>query len=1226
MKCLKCHFQNPEGLTLCSKCGAELEKVCPRCSFSNPPRFKFCGQCGHDLNLHIEPSPRELSFDEKLERIQKYLPGGLTQKILAQKGKIEGERKQVTVMFCDMAGFTSLTERLGPEEVYTLMDQVYEILIHKVHDYEGTVNEMTGDGIMALFGAPIALEDACQRAIRSAFAIHRDINEFSDQLKTEKRIPAIRMRIGIHTGPVVVGTLGNDLRVDFKAVGDTVNLASRMEGLADPGTTYVTEDAFKLTEGFFRFEALGKKKVKGKEEPIPVYKVLSAKDAVSRPRLGCERRVYSEMVGRESELNRLELQVMMAINGQGSVVNIIGEAGIGKSRLVTELKKREVVHRVSLLEGRAISIGRNLSYYPIIDLLKQWARIRADDGEVAALGKLEAAVRGLFPGDVGEVLPFVATLMGMNLWGRYAERVKGIEGEALEKLILKNVRELLIKATERTPLVIVIEDMHWADTSSIDLMESLFSLAGAYRILFLNVFRPGHKETGDRIAARTKERLPARCVEIVLEPLDKRMSESLVSNMLDIDGLHQAVIWQIIQRAGGNPFFIEEVVRSLFDQGAIIRREGRVEVTEKAITIVKDIPPTITDVLMARIDRLEEKTRHLVKVASVIGRSFFYRILSDVASEVEDIPGKLRFLSEIQLLQAQERMGEVEYLFRHALAQEAAYESLLPPKRRELHLKVAHSIEKIFKERLSEFYGMLAYHYSRAEDREKTEEFLIKAGEEALRSAASDEALHYYEEALQLYMKKSGKDADPEKVAMLEKNIALALYNRGRHEEALGHFDRALEHYWGKFPKNAVSRLFEFLSAFLHLVTALFIPSLKFKRTPTERDLLVFDLFYKKCKALAITNPKRFFIEFFFFHKTITAFDLQKFENGTGIFVSASPLFSFSGISFALSRRLLDFVRHRIYRDDVRTSTIYDLCETMHNFLEGNWKEIGNYDDDLIMKNCDIGEIWDATQLLYWHALPCIYQGSLEIAESILSRLDYIFQVYQYDLAKTYKHELKSCLLVECHKYSDALIEIKDGIDFEEQAGPGFWELYVCEARIYTSMGEIEKANNYLEQADRIRRQIRPVPFQMTGFYRAELEYNLYQLKEMLGNGNKMKLSEYRKKAIRSVRTLLRNARKVARYRTESYKLTGEYYWLMNKQEEALRWWHNAIKEGERLGARLQLAGVYFELGKLLLGPGSKHRVFDGISAEDYLKMARTLLEEIKLQSYLDELSQATRG
>jgi class 3 adenylate cyclase len=254
MKCPKCQISNPEGANFCVECGGKLEIICPICGIGNALSYKFCNKCGHKLSPPSEAPPQDLSFDEKLTKIQRYLPKGLTEKILSQKDRIEGERKHVTVMFCDMEGFTHLAEKLGPEEAYSIMDQVYEILIHKVHDYEGTVNEMTGDGIMALFGAPIALEDAAQRAIRSAYSIHREIARFSDRLKQEKvNIAPLKMRIGIHTGPVVVGTLGNDLRVEFKAVGDTVNLASRVEGLAEPGATYVTAETFKLTEGFWIF-------------------------------------------------------------------------------------------------------------------------------------------------------------------------------------------------------------------------------------------------------------------------------------------------------------------------------------------------------------------------------------------------------------------------------------------------------------------------------------------------------------------------------------------------------------------------------------------------------------------------------------------------------------------------------------------------------------------------------------------------------------------------------------------------------------------------------------------------------------------------------------------------------------------------------------------------------------------------------------------------------------
>ncbi|MFC1895365.1 adenylate/guanylate cyclase domain-containing protein [Thermodesulfobacteriota bacterium] len=305
MKCPKCEFENPDGMAFCGRCGSKLDRVCPECGFSNPSDFAFCGKCGHHLNAPQKQPPKDLSFEDKLHKIQRYLPKGLTEKILSQRDKIEGERKPVTVVFCEMEGFTALSERIDPEEAYTIMDQVYEILIHKVHDYEGTVNEMTGDGIVALFGAPIALEDAPQRAIRSAYAIHREMVRFNEKMKQDgKSIPTLKMRIGIHTGPVVVGSLGNDLRVEFKAVGDTVNLASRMENLAEAGTTYVSEDTFKLTEGFFRFEGLGERQVKGKAEAVGVYRVIGPSTLRTRFDVNAERGL-TPFVGRERELELL---------------------------------------------------------------------------------------------------------------------------------------------------------------------------------------------------------------------------------------------------------------------------------------------------------------------------------------------------------------------------------------------------------------------------------------------------------------------------------------------------------------------------------------------------------------------------------------------------------------------------------------------------------------------------------------------------------------------------------------------------------------------------------------------------------------------------------------------------------------------------------------------------------------------------------------------------------
>ena len=734
---------------------------CPKCQFENQDGSKFCNDCGHKFSLIPVTTKNNFPNDIQINRIQRFLPKGLTEKILLQKGKIEGEKRQVTILFCDMKNFTPMVEKLGPEKSYSIMDEIYEILIHNVHDFEGTVNEMTGDGIMALFGAPVALEDAPIRALRSALSIHEEISKFRN--KDINSFP-IKMRVGIHTGPVIVGALGNDLRVEFKAVGDTVNLASRMEGLAEPGSTYITKETYQFGKGLFQFEELGDKKIKGKKEFVSVYKLISAQKDIYRPRIGFERMIYSKMVGRDNELDKIELQIMKAVNGEGSVLNIIGEAGIGKSRIIAELKNRELMEKVVLLEGHAISIGRNLSFYPIINLLKHWAQIKEDDSEALALSKLENSFRIVCQEDWQDTLPFIATLMGMKLSGRYAEIIKGIEGEAFQKNILKSMKDLLTMATELNPIAIVMEDLHWADASSIELLEFLFRISETVRIVFINVFRPGYKETGDRIIETLKERPSIYSFDIRLEPLEEKETESLIHNMLNVKGFYHNVKDKIIQRADGNPFFVEEVVRSLIDQGALVKKNDVFEMSDKIDSMV--IPHTINDVLMARIDRLEEKTRNLMKVASVIGRNFFYHIISKVADTTKDIDCRLDYLKTIQFIREYKRIDDIEYMFKHALVQEAAYESILIQKRKKIHRKVAQSIEMVFKKKLHEFYGMLAFHYSKAEDEEKTEEYLIKAGEEALKSSASSEALHYYNEALNLYLNKYGETADPGKIAI----------------------------------------------------------------------------------------------------------------------------------------------------------------------------------------------------------------------------------------------------------------------------------------------------------------------------------------------------------------------------------------------------------------------------------------------------------------------------
>ena len=400
---------------------------CPKCGHDNREKAKFCDQCGHDLT----PSERSTAIDYR--RPHSYTPRHLAEKILTRKSAIEGERKLVTVMFADVAGFTPMSEKLDPEQVHEVMDGCFRILLDEIHKCEGTVNEFTGDGVMALFGAPIAHEDHAQRACYAALAVQHAMVPYGEKISRDCGID-FKMRIGLNSGPVVVGAIGDDLRMDYTAQGDTVNLAARMESNAQPGTVLVSEQTYRLAGESFQFDSLGKIQVKGKDKPVEAYRL---KDEAYKARSRSEREIYSEMVGRDQELARLELQILKAVNGEGSVVNVIGEAGIGKSRLLAELKKRDVVKRVSFLEGRAISMGRNLSFHPVIDLFKNWALIREDDPESAALSKLETAVRRVSSEEADEILPFVATMMGMKLSGKHADRIKDVAGESLEKLIFK---------------------------------------------------------------------------------------------------------------------------------------------------------------------------------------------------------------------------------------------------------------------------------------------------------------------------------------------------------------------------------------------------------------------------------------------------------------------------------------------------------------------------------------------------------------------------------------------------------------------------------------------------------------------------------------------------------------------------------------------------------------------------------------------------------------------
>jgi class 3 adenylate cyclase/tetratricopeptide (TPR) repeat protein len=760
MECPNCQTDNETGAKFCNECGAKLESACPECSKTNRPDSKFCNECGHNLTLPSKSPLKELSFGEKLDKIQRYLPKGLTEKILSQRDRIEGERKQVTVMFCDMEGFTRLTERLGPEEAYTIMDQVYEILIHKVHDYEGTVNEMTGDGIMALFGAPIALEDAPQRAIRSAYAIHREMARFSDKLNQEREdITPLKMRVGIHTGPVVVGTLGNDLRVEFKAVGDTVNLASRVEGLAEAGTTYVTGETFKLTEGLFRFEALGEQKIKGKDVPINVYRVIAPSTRRTRFDVSAERGL-APFMGRDREIELLldGFERVKECHGQG--FSIMAEAGIGKSRLLYEFRKAVANEDVTFLEGKCLSYSRGVPYHPIIDVLKSTFDIREDDGDSLIRKKVERQLE-LLGTDEDSTLPYLLELLSVKDSG--IDKIS-MSPEAKKDRIMEAVKRITIKGSEIRPVVIAIEDLHWIDKSSEEYLKDMLDSISGVRVFLIFTYRPEFVHTWSGRSYHS---------QVNLNRLSNRESLMMVSHLLGTSDMDRELENLVLEKTEGVPFFIEEFVKSLRELKIIEQKNGKSHLADDVRGL--SIPSTIQDVIMSRVDSLPEGAKEMLQTGSVIEREFTYELVKKVTGLPErELLSHLSVLRDSELVYERGIFPQSTYIFKHALTQDVVSDSILMKRKKQLHEEIGNATEELYGVNLEEYYGILTEHFIKGENYEKGAKYSRLAGKKAQKAASFGDGIPYAEKRISC-LEKLPISADVQK-QIIDSRCILGLY------------------------------------------------------------------------------------------------------------------------------------------------------------------------------------------------------------------------------------------------------------------------------------------------------------------------------------------------------------------------------------------------------------------------------------------------------------------
>ncbi|MEJ8816204.1 adenylate/guanylate cyclase domain-containing protein [Variovorax ureilyticus] len=762
----------------------------------------FCGECGAKLGTLGHPEVDSLCFGS-------YTPPLLAQQDLFTRFAVEGERKFLTVMFCDIANSTPLAIQAGAEAMHSLLDGFFNLALTEVHRVDGTMNQFLGDGFMALFGAPMAHEDHARRALTAALNIRERLRHAtSEQLRT------LQVRFGVHTGNVVVGIIGDKLRLDYTAIGDTTHLAARLEQHAEPNAINVSEVTQRAARSWFDFASLGRPALKGISESPEVFVLLGNRASPLPPGL------ESSLVGRRLELQALEKSLQQLRSGQGSVLIVSGEAGVGKSRLVSESRRGTGCEL--FVEGRSLSFGHKLSYWPFIAIMKAWFQIDDKDSEATALQKIEKSASDLFGNRAGEVIPYFATVLSLPMREEHEQRVRYLDARALGSQVLLCLRELFERQAKRAPRLIVMEDWHWVDNSSIALCEHLLPLARSAALSFWFVTRsePSEPAARMRAAAVLQDGLPL--YEVTLAPLTQSDSGFLIDNLLGATNLPVTVRSGILRRAEGNPFFIEEIVQSLIANGSLTR-EGDAGGWRVARPIdTTQLPDTVHDVIVARIDLLDESAKRVLNFAAVIGRSFFVRILRAIADSVSEVDSCLPRLELAELVRLRRQIPEPEYLFKHALVQEAAYESILIERRRTIHRRVARAIEVVFSDRLDEFTGLLAYHCALGEDWENARVYLMKAGDQAGRMAADAEALDYYRQAETVYLKVAGQELSPLQRATLDRKLGQALYGVGRYEEAVEHFSRALSNLGIAYPCTRA----EIRLGTLKLLAAHFVPRL----------------------------------------------------------------------------------------------------------------------------------------------------------------------------------------------------------------------------------------------------------------------------------------------------------------------------------------------------------------------------------------------------------------
>ena len=723
MRCPQCGHENAAGTKFCGECGTALALLCSACGGANPPTNKFCGECGVALMAQPPGHPPSPAA---------YTPKHLAEKILTSKSALEGERKQVTVLFADLKGSMELLADRDPEEARKLLDPVLERMMEAVHRYEGTVNQVMGDGIMALFGAPIAHEDHAVRACYAALRMQESIRQYAEAVHRTRGVP-LHIRVGVNSGEVVVRSIGSDLHMDYTAVGHTTNLAARLEQMAMPGSILIAPETLNLAEGYVVVKPLGERPIKGLDTPIEVFEVMGAGSVRSRLQAAAARGL-TRFVGRGLELEQLRQAQDRAGAGHGQLVAVVGDPGVGKSRLFWEFTHSHRTQGWLVVESSSVSYGKATAFLPLVELLRAYFQIEARDDARKIREKLTGKLLSLDRA-LERSLPGLLWLLEVPVDDPQWQR---LDAPQRRQQTLDGIKRLLFRESQVQPLLLVFEDLHWIDAETQALLNSVVESLPTARMLLLVNYRPEYQHGW---GGKTYYR------QLRIDPLLPEGAEELLEALLGSDADLQALKRLLIERTEGNPFFLEESVRTLVETKVLSGERGAYRLARAGHTL--QIPATAQAMLAARIDRLTPEDKRLLQAASVIGKDVAFTLLQAVAEGPEEhLRRGLTNLQAAEFLYEARLFPDLEYTFKHAFTHEVAYGSVLQERRRALHARAIEGIERLYPERLAEHIERLAHHALRGAAWEKAVLYLRRAGGKAMERSAYREAAAGFEQAL----------------------------------------------------------------------------------------------------------------------------------------------------------------------------------------------------------------------------------------------------------------------------------------------------------------------------------------------------------------------------------------------------------------------------------------------------------------------------------------------